>query len=308
MRRLYKIFALLSLVFLLAGCNNSIFLDEPDIPEHTYATIEGDGGCVTFTIPVNGLEKFGFDLFSESEKYCEYYDYNGNIIDKSAPASQVKRIVFESDFSKIEIEKEGNELKVVSTCQTYQDKREWEIRLEYTYGVRFIDIEVLPGKPLKRLGIEYPDGLSVSDYLIINTGRFGFNNNGHIAQTYEIRPYLNEFFSILVEPDRDGSWILYDPITMEVPYYENDTWQFKEVQGIKPGMAYNIARPDRMLKIEVEIPANSNVDIFTDVSYTKAQADGVMTFFNEVLDRYVFVNFKVTSLYPKDYEIRIKEK
>lgn len=308
MKRLYKIFAFLTFAFLLAGCNNSIFLDEPNMPEETYATIEGDGGEVTFKIPLNGLEHFGFDLFSESEKYCKYFNLDGDVIDKKSPASEVSRILFETDFTKIEIVKDGSGLKVISTCQTSQYEGHWSIRLEYSYGVRFIDIEVLPGKPLKRLGIDYPDGITVCEKQTITTDRFGYNNNGPVPQTYEIRPYLNEFFSILVEPDRNGSWIKNDPITMEVPYYENGIWQFKQIEGIRPGDTYKIARPDRKLKVDVEIPANFNVDIFTDIIYTRAEANGVMTFFNEILDRRINVFFKVTSRYPENYEIRINEK
>lgn len=104
----------------LSGCNNDIFFDEPDIPESQSAMIEGDGGEVSFNIPRKGLEHFGFSLMSSNEKYCTCYNSAGEVVDSDSPASKISRIVYETDFTKIELLRDGSKLTVRSICQTYQ--------------------------------------------------------------------------------------------------------------------------------------------------------------------------------------------
>ena len=84
----------------------------------------------------------------------------------------------------------------------------------------------------------------------------------------------------------------------------NGSWQLKEKQGIMPGTNFTYERPDCMMAVNVDVPAYSNVNIFTDVIYSQAQASGYMIFLNEVLNRKVTLGFTVTSLYPTAYEIR----
>lgn len=56
--------------------------------------------------------------------------------------------------------------------------------------------------------------------------------------------------------------------------------------------------------------AGCNSDIFIDgpdVTYTGAEASGYMLFHNKILDRQIIEKFKVRSLYPVSYEIRIED-
>ena len=141
------------IIFLSSGCNNDVFLDEPDIPEITEATIEGDGGEADFVIPTNGLEHISLDVFSDNLQFCTYYNTAGDISDSKIAASELGRIVYESFFHKLEIIKNGKKLTIRSICETAQSNDNWTLRLEYTYGVRFIEFTVLPGRPLTLSGI-----------------------------------------------------------------------------------------------------------------------------------------------------------
>lgn len=161
MKLLYEGLILLALV--LAGCNSDVFLEEADIPESQSVTIDGDGGEATFTIPLKGLVYFGPDLMSSSVHYCTYYNAAGEQIESNAPASEVARIVYETDFMKYELLRDGSRLTIRSVCRTRQYDDNLSVRLEYTYGVRFIGVTILPGKPLKLLEVAYPDGLTVDN-------------------------------------------------------------------------------------------------------------------------------------------------
>lgn len=308
---IYKILFLPLLSCLLlftVGCNSDIFIDEPPLGEEVLTgTVEGDGGEVSFKIPFKGLERISIDLMSESERYCTYYTAAGEVIDRKSPASEVNRIVFENDFTKFEIEKEGKMVLVRSVCSTSEYESSWTIRLEYSYGVRFIDIKVLPGKPLKMLEVTYPEPLKIEERARVVTNRLVVANNGPLPQSIEVRPYLNELASILVEPERAGLWVEGEKRTIAVPMFENGSWEIKEKSGIRPGTRYTYEGPDRFSKISVDIPAESKVTVITDVVYTQATGRGYMVFYNEVLDRRIVVNFSVTSLYPYKHEIRIED-
>ena len=293
------------IIFLSSGCNNDVFLDEPDIPEITEATIEGDGGEADFVIPTNGLEHISLDVFSDNLQFCTYYNTAGDISDSKIAASELGRIVYESFFHKLEITKNGKKLTIRSICETAQSNDNWTLRLEYTYGVRFIEFTVLPGRPLTLSGITYTSRLNVNDNAHVKTRRLGcINNSPEILKTEEY-PYLQADATTIVNVGKKDSWVESEHIVMKVPVYKNGEWVAEE-RTVQPGRTYRTYRPDQMLKVDIDIPAYFDGTIITDVTYSSAEIEGIMTFTNEILDRQRTVNFTTSSRYPVSYEIRIE--
>ncbi len=305
MRQLWIFFAL-PVLLLVAGCNDDVFLDDPDMSDNEGATIEGDGGEATFTIPTKGLEHVSFDMVGVSEQYCKYYNAAGDLIDYKSPVSEVSQIVYDNDLLKLELRRQGKTLTVKSVCNTFNMETRWGVRLDYSYGARYIEFVVLPGKPMRLLEVIYPDGLKIDDRAKIKTKRFGFNNSSPLPQILEVQPYFGETYSILVEPGDKNSWVRGERLNMEVPVYEDGSWQMKET-SIMPGFSSTYSKKEYMMKVDVDVPAYSNVNIFTDVIYSQVKSSGYMTFLNEVLNRRLTVNFTVTSLYPTAYEIRTED-
>ena len=305
MKPIFKIL-LAFLAVTLCGCNSDIFIDEPDWEDFKDITIEGDGGEAELIIPTKDLERFEFDLMSESKRYCTYYNAQGDIIGSDSPASEIARIVFETKFRKLELRKEGSRLTIRSICSTSQHDSHWIIRLEYTYGVRSIEFTLLPGRPLRLVEVVYDD-MVIDDRAKVSSFREGFTNNGAIPQTLTIRPYLNELASILVEPVAWSSWLNAERFDMPVPMYVNEEWVIMQKNGIRPGNRFTYEGPDRFTKIDIDIPEYSSVNIFTDVVYTGAKVSGCMVFHNEILDLTFSEDIKVTSLYPIRHEIRIED-
>lgn len=307
MKKLVSTLIAVCMLWGMSGCNSDIFLDEPDIPDGTSVTIEGDGGEAEYAVPTRGLKHISLDVFSESEKYCTYRNTSGEVIDRKSPAAQVGSIVFENDFTKLEILKSGGHLTVRSVCQTSQYEGSWTIRPEYDYGMRFIDVKVLPGKPRRLIDVRYSTGLKVTDKAEVRHKRLlGFKNDGSATQTYEAMPYLQETATFLIESAQKDSWVKGEKIVMDVPIYNNGTWQLEERADFYVGTPYRYYRPDQLLTEIVEIPPYSHVEIFADVTYSKAEASGTLTFLNEVLDRRLTVDFTATSYYPVSYEIRVE--
>lgn len=306
MRQLLVFFAL-PVLLLAAGCNDDVFLDEPNMPDIVNDTIEGDGGEATFTIPTKGLEHISFDMVGVSEQYCKYYNAAGEQIDYKSPVSEVSRIVYENDFLKFELRRQGKTLTVKSVCNTFDMETHRGVRLDYSYGARYIYIIVLPGKPMKLLEVVYhPDGLKIDDRAKVKTKKLGFNNDAPLPQLFEVRPYLGEAYSIIVEPDDKTSWAVGEHINMEVPVYEDGSWRMKET-SLTVGSSLNYSKKEYLMAVNVDVPAYSNVNIFTDVIYSQAKASGYMTFLNEILNRRLNVTFTVTSQYPTAYEIRTED-
>ncbi len=306
MKRISK-FLILACALTLSGCNGDIFLDEADVPEVENLTIEGDGGEATFNVSMKDLEHFGFDLMSSSMKYCNYYNAAGDVIDPSSPASEVSRIVFETNFTKLELSRVGSKFTVRSICQTFRNPSHWTIRLEYGYGVRFIDLEILPGQAIQLTKVIYNNDWVIEDRAKVSTFRDGYTNDGPLPQSFTIFPYINELASILVEPESYESWTKGQYFTMPVPKYVNGEWKIEMVDGIRPDSKYTYEGPDRFTKIDIEVPEYSSVNIFTEVIYTGVKVSGEMVFRNEILDKTFTEKIKVTSLYPVNHEIRIED-
>ncbi len=291
-------------VILLTSCNSGIFVDEPLPDEGLSATVQGDGGVATFTIPVKDLNYISLDVFSENIYNVEVYNNEGEVIDRNSPASEVSKIVYTTNLIKIEIHKNGGTLSFVSICNAWDTNCDWNIRLEYSYGARFIHVTALPGKALEIQDVYYSDDLLVWNDKTV-TDKFKFINDGPLPQRYEVRPYLNQFGSIDLEMPND-IWANGMPLTMPVPMYVDGKWELVKKSGIKPGRDYTFEGPDRFTKVDVEIPANSSVTIYTYILRSSAEGRGVVTFYNEILDIIIPVMFKIRTTTPTGHEIRVE--
>lgn len=293
-------------VIALSGCNNDVFLDNHDMPEYESVAIDGDGGEMVFTASLDDLEYFGFDIMSFEEHCYKHYNFAGEEIDRGSAPQEVSRIVYETDFSKMELVRNGSTFTVRSICNASRWNSYKTLRFEYSYGVRFKEIEILPGRPLEIVDVAYPDGVRVMERARVSTCGVMFHNGSSLSQSVELRPYLNELASVLVVSDDPSSWINGERFRMPVPVYVGDGWRMVETDGIVPGTRLSYEGPDRMTVANVDVPPLSHVKIITDVIYAGAEGEGYIVFRNETLDREILENFIVTSLYPIGYEIRVE--
>lgn len=296
------------LIVLAAGCNNDVFIDGPALPDSQEVTIEGDGGEVVLRIPVKGLRLMRFGLTSDLFNETVYYDLDGKEVDSSTPVSQIGKMVYDDGLRRIELKKKGGEIKIVSISNPWE--RGWQmISLDYGYATKYIEITILQGKPLELESVEYDGDMEITDNAEVRTSRMGFTNNGSLPQIYEERPFINQPITTLVDVGTQTSWPYMEKVTMPVPVFENGSWKVREKPEIRLGGDNKTYRSDQVdYKVEVDIPANSSVNIFTDVIYTQATAKGVLNFVNTVLDRHIPVKFTVTAKYPANYEIRVEDK
>lgn len=305
-KQLFASLAWMSILLSAPACNSDVFLDEPDIPEETSLTLQGDGGEATMSIPTKALKCISLDLMSDEEKYCTYYNLQNEPVGSDVAPSQLGSIVFETNFVALKIIKNGSQITIRSICNTIEFTYHYTLRLEYDYGTRFINFDVTSGQPMILDGIDYDPQLHVTDDGRIVTSHTRYTNNSSLPQTIGVMPYLNSYAATLVEPDRDGAWAKYETLTMKVPVYNDGTWALVEREGVKIGETLRYSVPDQMMKVPVTVPANSEVEIIKKVIFTAARNDGTITYENLQLGKRLKVNFTTTSYYPVDYEIRVE--
>lgn len=135
-----RILLLLSIsLSLLCGCNSDVFVDE--MPDDLSATIEADGGEAEFSIATKHLKWITLDVLGGVAP--TYYDTEGNIADFDIPASRLGKIVFATWNTELEITKSGRRITVRSVKAPSATYFTWSIRLEYSYTVKFINVEIL---------------------------------------------------------------------------------------------------------------------------------------------------------------------
>lgn len=301
MKHLY-ISTVLLIVTLLTACNGDIFLDEPALPYETNITLEGDGGVAVVTIPLKDLQGIGFRYF-DTQINTTYYNATGEKIDNKSPVSEISLIVYESDFSRFEIHRQGSRLTLKSVCSTYKYDNHDEIELEYRYGYRRIQVTILPGKPMKLESVHYNGPLSFNTETKVSS-RIGFENTSPTDLVCTEFPYLNQQPYVFIEPM--SLWAKDTSVAMEVPVYENGEWVIKE-KTLSPGKKSYYPGPDYMTSVDISIPGATNGYIITSVDYECAMVSGTMYYVNEILDRRVPVDFNLSSFYPVSYDIRIEE-
>lgn len=302
----FIIFLACVLLLLVTGCNSDIFVSEPPMADEVLkATIDGDGGEVQFHIPEEGLETISLNQVSSLDIFCTYFNAAGDTVKSYSQASEVSRIEFESDFYKFDIEKKDGDIIVKSICNASGYEAVRTIMLQYSYGYRFIDVTMLPGKELMLDSTFYFVSLDVTERT--KTNRYRFFNGGYAAQTIEFMPYLNEQAALYVDPNRSDLWVCSNYYSIDVPIYENGDWIIKNMPDVRPGYSYYYDGPDQNTKVPVDIPGKATTTVAVDVVYSQAVGKGCMVFDNEVLDRKIYVTFDVVSVYPIKHEIRIED-
>lgn len=299
--------ALLILAVTLTGCNSDIFIEDTGFDNNgeQTATIDGDGGSATFTIPVKGLVGISFDVTSSAARYCTYYSINGGRVHPGVPASELGMIVFDNDCLGYSLTKNGDRLTVESQASPFYS-HQVVVRLEYDYTTRFIIVNVKEGRPIEFLGVTYNSGLDVTDNAKVITRSSTFRNNSSLQQTYDIYPYLQEQASILIDNLPYESWVKSEQLTMPVPVMEDGKWTLRDKEGIRPGTAYKYMRPDYDMTETIDIPAYTAVNILTYITYSMATAPCTLTFCNRALDRKIEIDCTVISYYPVSYITRIE--
>lgn len=303
MRYTIHILIYLWVIIITSACNNSIFLDRPEMPDYSYATVAGDGGSISFDISTTGLLHISFDLYSYSNKYCTFYNSKGDVIPADSPASILGSIVFENQYVKYYLVKNGNKITFTSVENTGSEHH-ITLRLEYDYAVKFIEFEIERGAQMEQVSVELGE-LHINDHAETHSQWLTFENGGPITQTFDWYPYLNSNASTVVETDDD--WIRGNLVTIPLPVYNGSKWELTDNSSLRIGARYTYKRPDYKTPVPIEVPPFTQLTIKSDVIFSSCTVDGSLIFRNPVSKRLHNARFRCIALYPVNSKITIED-
>lgn len=291
----------------LSGCNHDVFIDGHDAPDDMEATIEGDGGEVTFTIATKGLERIRIPFLDDS-RYTTYYNTAGDKTDAKIQANDLGKIVYDSRLLHMEIIKRGNRITVRSEECAYDGPASWDIVLDYDYlsSVRNIYITIMPGKPLELVSIKYEPGIDVTERAEMKSGCTTYTSTD-MTWDVQVAPYINHPAESTIEVSRTDTWMESFSLDMDMLVFEDGEWIFRRLEDIHTDKPYKYRRPDyNMVDRVVTILPGTTTRIYNNVWYSRATASGTFVLRRPVSGRLLEIPFVCKSIYPVSYEIRVE--
>lgn len=301
MKRISNLLMLLGL--LLVGCNDDVFTDSLVQNDSTSITMDGDDGSASMSIPIKNLQSITLLHDGEDSKsYIKYFRAGNLAISNDAPASEISRIVFDNDISRLEITKDGKKLDFSSVCNASNADEYFTLQLTYDYGVKTIAIKTEPGTPLTLSYLSFGE-LMINDSVKVKSKVLNYDNKGESTVTIYNYPYEDELFTAHLDP-LEFDWLRKLSLTMNVPAYQPLKWVSLEVAGITPGIDYqNLTWYHDNWCIQTHIPPMTGGYIQTDLVYSESSQSCEMIFRNEVLDRSLSAHCNLTTIWPTDFSI-----
>ncbi len=304
----FQLLIIISLLFLISGCNDDVFVDVLPTEDVTI-TVEGDGGAAELTISTKNLLNIDIDFYgsSSSQYRCRYYDVNGKEVESNCPASDISAIVYESNLIHFELRKEGNRLKFISNENALYNDYNVTIRLTYTYTTDIIDINITKGRPLELVSVVYDDNIEVKDNAFTLVDKSVFHNKGSVAQQVEVWPMLQAqtyaYGSITAEEPWASGFI----VDMPVLQYSDGGWKLLLLGRVPTHGKYGLDIPNLLERVNVTVEAGANVSVSSIVTVAEATVTGVMFFRLPVSGRQYSSRFGCDAKYPISYEVKVDE-
>ncbi len=300
MRYIYAYYLYIIALLILQACNNDIFINEDETPSNISVSVEGDYGEAMVPLHTKNLKSLHFDGLETSSNLV-YYDSGGNEISKDSPFNMISRIIYESKWCNYEISvgKDGLRIKTYGNSSGYP----WNIaiRLEYTYTVSFINIQIECGKDAEIVGITYEEEIHQK----------GVSYDAHYP-TY-INKNDNEwtvwigamYISYKVDPEYD--WANYRNVTMRLPEYHGSCWMYGPERDIRLEASESLLMDNPPERVPVVIAPGTTVRIKNIVTYQDAYAEGVVTFRNPVTKEDYPCRYRTTVSVPVANNVSVDE-
>jgi len=303
-----SVYLLCSLVLLISAvsCNGDLFVDDKT-PLETSFTIEGDGGSCVARFQPEGL--LGVFINNGYGADVSYYGRDGNQIPQDSPVSEIARINYTTMRRIVDVYIDGDKMTVHSTENASTFPADFVVRLDYGYTTEFIEVEVLPGKPMEITSVSYiMNQLQVNDNAEVRHSTIHYNNGGSLPARIYVKPYQAAQGYCELTTDRDyGVWE-YTEGHGELLTFINGSWTAWMPEWpirLNSKMGYFPVGIDRQTSVPVDIPPHSSADVVCSVRYAAAKVPCHVLFRNPESGRETFILASCVVLEPADYEIEI---
>lgn len=291
------------IVFVVASlwsCNNDIFLGRDESAVDLYGYVDGDGGSTTFRIPTYELLSIRLDGMNNPNLTC--YNDRDEEVAQDSPYPQISRLVYESQWLKFEILISGGQVSITSFYNSENNVHNIKLRLDYSYGVRIIDVTIGQGEAAVFEGVEYDPDI-VLESPKVDTRSLMLSNASGSQFTYSINPYLNYSLRFVIIPA--ASWAYFKTIDLRIPEYIDGEWRFSEKQAVKLAetITKNLQYDGEML--EIVLADGASARIVSTVTSEIATATGRIFYRNPITDKVYSTDFKTTVAIPVDYDVKV---
>lgn len=294
------------LLALNSACNNDIFIDGPDLPWESNATVEGDGGSASFHFSTKSLESIELEIFSDPKGSTVYLDSKGETMPDGKDVARIAKIVYDNGCDRMEAILHKGNLKFISVENPTAIKSA-EIVLNYSYGSKYIYIDLTPGRPM-----EFIEPWSTCELDIIQSDRLKtfyhtFTNDSPEEKTVDIYPYWEAHAVTTTHPTDYYSWANEINVNMIVPAYENGEWTVDMLSNTLPYTTASFSRPDIFTPVTLSVAPNTTITATVTVFYSKATLTGSLLFRVPLSERIFSVGYTASTSYPISYTIDVQE-
>ena len=290
----------------ITACNNDIFVEDTS-PSVNEVKLDGDGGTAIITYKPNGIKGIYIGSTDNYNTYTYYYDKNGDILgDGSFSFDNIGSITYQSMWSWIDIDINGDKLTIRSIENSSADEQEIYISLDYGHISESISLIVFPGEPIKMTFLVFVDNnINITPISKIESHAQTFRNNSPTHQQIEFRPYAGREGVALLDPE--NFWANNLEVETSLPTYLNGKWTLddNEIHRMILGqrLCYVPKGMDQDITVKVEVPPYTTVKAVCGVEYSSITLPFFVNFINPVSGREFTEIGVCTVSEPVEYRI-----
>lgn len=300
--KIYNILVAVACTFTTISCNRDVFIDSGDLPTHTEASVEGDGGEWSAVYSRKGLIRVYIDCSDSEKQYITCYGEHGEV-DPDSEASKIKEINFENPVRWYSF---GFIDSMIYFRSIYNASSSYKVRLflEYEGGVtKQITLSLTEGTPLKTVYYFYIGNMEIEEDIDQITRRTGFVNNSSLPQRLEIMPFSEANCSDEIQAL--DQWANGLELTLPMLVYDGSQWQLKEFDNIRIGERRSFLTEEYDdTKISVTVPPNTTARVTYTLHYSRNRTRGEISFYNAETD----YTYKTEVLWTAVYATRFNYK
>lgn len=290
------------------SCNSDLFIDaDKEMPDDVTVYVAGDNGLAEVPIQPKGLQHIYVDEYSSAVSSYKYFNHNSEEVSADVPASEISQIWYYEPMCEFSIGLTGDRILISTYQNCAGSERTVSLRLEYDYGVKYINVHIAKGAPLEFLLCEYQGDFEIIENFRTEQSTMTIDNKGGNPSTVYVKPYQNYSIVGLIKPDE--SWADYRQVEVAIPYYfeSEDEWFLHDIGDLTLMDTFYYDTYNKDKTVPVEIPANSKIRIIINVSFSRATSQGELLFRAPVSDNQFTVNYDCTVIQPVSYQIEIVE-
>lgn len=262
----------LLLILGIASCNNDVFVEHlPEVEDILY--LDGYNGKQTIQIKKDALKFISIgDYYSYDERRATvYYNKEGEEINNPKDIKNIAKITYINRIFAIELNIKNDEIEIVCLDNTYGNRLEAWLNLDYGYMDKNVILKISDGIPYEISQFGY----AFNGYSTKTETKNGYKENFHNNTDQPIRitiyPYKDAQSNLTLTPDEEEYWSSLATGLVSVPYFKNGEWNIDDTEEVEAIIGdstwFNSSIVNQEEETYVEVPPNSSVRITEKITF-----------------------------------------